>query len=280
MKIHYKVPEIDFEKDFELTDWLNELKNNGFPGNRFDFFDISTNEVYSKSPKPSAPTKSDLENSDPKSSSSPSSSSTRAPNFSQLPPSYNQSLDEPDFSNLGTFLDISKTSPVYDEINITPVEDKFLKKLAAYNKTDIKTEIFEKKKFGEKGQQNLIDNFDVNDSTKEYTVEKLAELLASVIFTITCLQSATRSDALDIFGFVPEIPAMMKCRPVDKPISLDASFFSKLLPDQVADAYFSSLLFILNHYHADKVSSIFILLNLSSANSLNFCFSESSYRHR
>ena len=273
---HYLEPETDLMKDFELADWFNELHKNGFPGNRFDFFS-NKDSIYtnSRSSRPSAPPRNDIEddasitpiNKQPLPSFPPSANPSpliinHRPPLTHSPPSYYQPLDEPDGSAplLKNLPDFSKnSSTLYDEINLTPFNEANLKKNDAYNKSDIKAEIFEKQPVHKVSYPNLAeykhldDLFSKDSSPDDQTISGLAELLASIIFTTTCLQSATRSDALDIFGFVPDIPAMMKTNPIDYPITIDSSYLSKLLPDQPFDAYFSSFLFILNHYRADQV---------------------------
>lgn len=273
---------MDLQKDYELSDWFGELNKNGFPGNRFDFFNQSQHK-NSRFVGPSAPSRNDFEgvttpiNHQPLPSYPSSVLSsliiTHPPPLNHSPPTYYQSFDEPDGKTplLSAIPDIAKnSSTIYDEINFAPFnEDSNNTKFNAYNKSNIKEDIFEQKTSVD-GQSatttypNLHPYKNVNSnpikdlpSVNSHTIEGLAELLASIIFTTTCLHSATRSDALDIFGFVPDIPAMMKIRPIDQPISIDSSYLSKLLPDQSPDAYFTSLLFILNHYRADQVQGMF-----------------------
>lgn len=86
-------------------------------------------------------------------------------------------------------------------------------------------------------------------------VDELADLVAKVIFTLTCQHSATHSDAMDYHGFVPDIPAMMRLPPPDsKDYVVDRDVLTKTLPDQFPDAYFGTLAFVLNIHKPDEVS--------------------------
>ena len=83
---------------------------------------------------------------------------------------------------------------------------------------------------------------------------ELAEMLATIIFTVACQHSATHSDALDLFGFIPDVPAMMRKSPKTSNFcNIDVDSLTHTLPDQYPEAYYASLLFILNVYKPDQV---------------------------
>ncbi|ESO01912.1 hypothetical protein HELRODRAFT_66358, partial [Helobdella robusta] len=106
-------------------------------------------------------------------------------------------------------------------------------------------------------------HFFPNDSSlnkKPSNLKELGELLSSIIFTITCQHSATHSDALDLFGYVPDVPAMMKAPPITKEFkNIDSQYLAHVLPEQFPEAYYTSLLFIMNAHKPDEVYLINII---------------------
>jgi len=75
-----------------------------------------------------------------------------------------------------------------------------------------------------------------------------------VMFTLTFGHSATHTDALDLYGFIPDVPAMMrrpppKCR--EKNISRET--LATILPEQIPDAYYGSLAFVMMVHVPDVV---------------------------
>jgi len=75
-----------------------------------------------------------------------------------------------------------------------------------------------------------------------------------VIFTLTAQHSATHMDAMDLYGFIADVPAMMRRPPPtrrDFPVSRDE--LSATLPDQFPDAYYVALAFVIQVHKPDEV---------------------------
>ena len=87
------------------------------------------------------------------------------------------------------------------------------------------------------------------------SVDQLTELISRVIFTLTAQHSATHMDAMDLYGFMPDVPAMMR-RPVptrrDFRVTLDE--LSATLPDQFPDAYYAALATVIQVHKPDEVT--------------------------
>jgi len=88
------------------------------------------------------------------------------------------------------------------------------------------------------------------------SVSQLAELVARVIFTLTAQHSATHMDAMDLYGFIPDVPAMMK-RPVPtrRDLRVTRDELSATLPDQFPDAYYVALAFVIQVHKPDEVAT-------------------------
>jgi len=88
------------------------------------------------------------------------------------------------------------------------------------------------------------------------SVHQLTELISRVIFTLTAQHSATHMDAVDLYGFMPDVPAMMR-RPVptrrDLRVTLDE--LSATLPDQFPDAYYAALATVIQAHKPDEVTN-------------------------
>jgi Lipoxygenase len=86
------------------------------------------------------------------------------------------------------------------------------------------------------------------------TVDELADLVSGIIFNLTGQHSATHFDALDLYGFIPDVPALMR-QPVPdrRDHVVTRNTLSATLPDQFPDAYYVCLAFVLQVHHADQV---------------------------
>lgn len=92
------------------------------------------------------------------------------------------------------------------------------------------------------------------------SVDDLADLVSGVIFTLTCQHSATHFDALDLYGYIPDVPALMHTPvPTSRNITVSRDLLTNTLPDQYADAYYVSLAYVMQVHKPDEVTRIFIV---------------------
>ena len=76
-----------------------------------------------------------------------------------------------------------------------------------------------------------------------------------VMYSLTCAHSATHSDALDLYGFLPDVPGLMRQEPpVSRNVQMSRDILATILPDQFPDAYYGSLAFAMHIYEPDDVS--------------------------
>ena len=92
-------------------------------------------------------------------------------------------------------------------------------------------------------------------------VKELARVVTKVIFTSTCFHSATHQDALDLYGFLPLVPAMMRQMPPHRRGQVNREFIVKTLPEQSPEAYYGSLANVLQQCKPDEVTSYCTLLD-------------------
>jgi len=87
------------------------------------------------------------------------------------------------------------------------------------------------------------------------TLDQLTDLVSRLIFTLTAQHSATHMDALDLYGFIPDVPAMMR-RPVPtrRDFTVTRDELAATLPDQFPDAYYVALAFVIQVHKPDEVS--------------------------
>ncbi len=81
----------------------------------------------------------------------------------------------------------------------------------------------------------------------------LTQLATKVIFMGTCYHSATHSEALDLYGFLPLVPGMMRKPPPHKRGLTNRELIVKTLPDQSPEAYYGSLANVLQQCPPDEV---------------------------
>lgn len=86
------------------------------------------------------------------------------------------------------------------------------------------------------------------------TIDELSDIVTKLIFTTTCQHSATHTEAMDLYGFIPGIPAMMRQPPMSRKQMCTREFIGKCLPDQFPDAYYGSLSTLLQVHKPDEVS--------------------------
>jgi len=94
------------------------------------------------------------------------------------------------------------------------------------------------------------------------STNQLTDLLSRVIFTLTAQHSATHMDALDLYGFIPEVPAMMRRAP---PMRRDGPRVTHhelraTLPDQFPDAYYVALAFVIQVHKPDEVTTTIVVV--------------------
>ena len=81
--------------------------------------------------------------------------------------------------------------------------------------------------------------------------------MSRVIFTLTVLHSATHMDALDLYGFMPDVPAMMRRPlPTRRDFVVTRDELAATLPDQFPDAYYVSLAFVVQVNKPDEVTCL------------------------
>jgi arachidonate 5-lipoxygenase len=87
------------------------------------------------------------------------------------------------------------------------------------------------------------------------SVADVASLVSGIIFTLTGQHSATHFDALDLYGFIPDVPALMrKPVPTSRDIVVNRDELSATLPDQFPDAYYVSLAYVMQVHKPDEVN--------------------------
>jgi len=86
------------------------------------------------------------------------------------------------------------------------------------------------------------------------SLSQLTDLVSRVIFTLTAQHSATHIDAMDLYGFAADVPAMMR-RPVPsrRDLAVSRDELSATLPDQFPDAYYVALAFVVQVHKPDEV---------------------------
>lgn len=87
-------------------------------------------------------------------------------------------------------------------------------------------------------------------------VDQLSETMTKILFTSTCQHSATHSEALDMYGFLPLTPAMMRLPPPTKKRMVGREIIVKTLPDQSPEAYYGSLANVMQFHKPDAVSHL------------------------
>lgn len=235
IKLHYPSIE-DYSKDLELKTWLLELIDFGFPGRLMTCPYSSSSLHLIPSAPPLTPEKRVFDFDDV---AGKGVIPEEKPSEDIGPPKYVAEVgyDEIDAADSVDYSD--------DECEDVEYSDKSLTKVLG-NSDLAKSKIFKRKKKKKTGNMEML---------KVSNPDELAEMLATIIFTVVCQHSATHSDALDLFGFVPDVPAMMRKSPkLSNLYNLDVNSLTQTLPDQYPEAYYASLLFILNVYKPDQVS--------------------------
>jgi arachidonate 5-lipoxygenase len=92
--------------------------------------------------------------------------------------------------------------------------------------------------------------------TSMTSIDQLANLATRLIFTSTCQHSATHTEALDLYGFVPGVPAMMRQPPMTRRRAVTKDSIARTLPDQFPDAYYGSLATVLQIHRPEEVSFV------------------------
>ena len=85
------------------------------------------------------------------------------------------------------------------------------------------------------------------------TLAELSNLTTRLIFSSTCQHSATHTEALDLYGFVPGVPAMMRQPPMTRKHESNKETIARTLPDQFPDAYYGSLATVLQIHRPEEV---------------------------
>ena len=89
---------------------------------------------------------------------------------------------------------------------------------------------------------------------KEITcIEQLTDLVSKIIFTCTCTHAASHSEAMDMYGFDPSVPARMcACVPQEKGRVKKPSLASSL-PEQDPELYSCAMAYVMSLRKADEV---------------------------
>ena len=94
---------------------------------------------------------------------------------------------------------------------------------------------------------------DLNLPKEITTVEELSKLVTKLIFTATCQHSATHTEAMDLYGFIPMVPSMMRNPFMHKRNMSSREYITQTLPDQFPDAYYGSLSTLLQVHKPEEV---------------------------
>ena len=98
---------------------------------------------------------------------------------------------------------------------------------------------------------------DARQSLTVTSLSQLTDVVSRVIFTLTAQHSATHMDALDLYGFMPDVPAMMRRPlPTRRDFTVSRDELAATLPDQFPDAYYVSLAFVIQVNKPDEVTSL------------------------
>ena len=85
-------------------------------------------------------------------------------------------------------------------------------------------------------------------------IEQLTDLVSKIIFTSTCAHTASHSEAMDMYGFEPSVPARMcACVPEVKGRVKKADLVSSL-PEQNPELYSCGMAYVMSLKKADEVS--------------------------
>ena len=95
---------------------------------------------------------------------------------------------------------------------------------------------------------------DLNLPQKMSSVKELTKLVTKLIFTATCQHSATHTEALDLYGFIPTVPSMMRTTPMYRKNMTSRDYIIQTLPDQFPDAYYGSLSTLLQVHKPEEVN--------------------------
>ena len=99
------------------------------------------------------------------------------------------------------------------------------------------------------------------------SIAELAGVATKLIFASTVQHSATHTEALDLYGLVPGVPAMMRAPPATRRGVVTRDVLARTLPDQFPDAYYGSLATVLQIHRPEEVRAI-LMLAVKVGNSL------------
>ena len=86
------------------------------------------------------------------------------------------------------------------------------------------------------------------------SVSELADLLTKLLFTCTCKHAATHSEAVDMYGFEPKVPASMRAAPPTARGQAKKDMLTATLPEQDGDRYNAVVAYIMSVQKADEVN--------------------------
>ena len=87
------------------------------------------------------------------------------------------------------------------------------------------------------------------------SIGELSSVATRLIFASTVQHSATHTEALDLYGFVPGVPATMRAPAVTRRGAVNKETFTRTLPDQFPDAYYGSLATVLQIHRPEEVGA-------------------------
>ena len=91
--------------------------------------------------------------------------------------------------------------------------------------------------------------------SKLSSICELADLVTKLLFTLTCQHNATTAEAMDLYGFLPLVPAMMRQPIPTRRGVVGRDLIVKTLPEQSPEAYYGSLAYALAMCKAENVST-------------------------
>ena len=86
------------------------------------------------------------------------------------------------------------------------------------------------------------------------TIEQLAHVLTCIVFTCSCQHAAVNFGLMDVAGFIPNTPHLMRRPPPTKKNEASLESIMKTLPNKSQAAYQIAFLYVTTKFAEDEVS--------------------------
>lgn len=91
--------------------------------------------------------------------------------------------------------------------------------------------------------------------------DQLIHMLTCVVFTCSCQHAAVNFGLLDVAGFVPNAPSLMRQPPPTKKNEATLKSIMKTLPNKSQSAHQIALMYVLTRFADDEVRNLTILIS-------------------